>query len=84
MKYLICLLAFASGAVLAHPGKLDAKGCHAKKGEAAHCHKSAAAASDSFSLSDPTPPKEVEDPNCIKGPWGARYKILNVKKQPGC
>jgi hypothetical protein len=80
MKYLICLFAFASGAAMAHPGATDAKGCH-KKGAESHCHKSASAsASDSFKLSDPEVKEEVNDPKCVTGDKGVRYKMVNGKK----
>lgn len=82
MNYLLCLLAFVSGAALAHPGKTDDKGCHKKDGER-HCHPASASA-PAFRLSDPEPQEAPKDPTCLTGPRGAEYRIINGRKVVGC
>ena len=86
MKYLPILLLLACAGALAHPGPLDAKGCH-KKGKESHCHASAKAsakAAAAFRLSDPAPKGEAADPGCLSTPAGVRYRMVNGQRKVGC
>ena len=85
MMYLLCLLTLVSCAALVDASASDTKGCHAKKGGGQHC-PSASASASAFHWTDPEPEAkpEASDPNCLTGPYGARYHLVNGKKVVGC